>query len=340
MAPPQSQRMPESAVTAWRAAVAAAYGLRLRAVVRRRSVWGLIEEDGQKWIWKPVTVPADVAEPRLVVVARLAERLKPAGVVVAAPVMNRYGAFVSVCAEQTGYLQPWLDGRHAQYANRQERLAAIATVAALHRALPVATLFDSAVLYRGSLREKLRRKARFLQQSWPVIADRLPEVRGLWARLQAAAAEAVRAAWSSQPLWPSLRSEHPPLMAYCHRDLAPHNVLWQGGPSLALLDFDQAGLDDPLGDVLQICNHTLFLAGAQPGLLRETVAVYQRTAGLTLERAEVLWLLLRFPDVWVRVASEWLEAGCPEAGRARVLYAAACEQARWQLWAEEHAAQH
>ncbi|MCL6516499.1 phosphotransferase [Alicyclobacillus sp.] len=309
-----------------------AYGLRAAAVIRLKTVTGIVDEDGRRWVWKPLR--DGCAEERLAAVAEAAELLTAAGLPFAGPVPGRGGRYLTTPGDgPPGCLQPWLPGRHADYTVRQERLAAVATLAAMHRIAHGTQLSARAALYRGNLYEKLWLKRRLLDALWPRAASSVPALREL-------REPALRAAdLALHSVHPGGAGEDAPWarLTFCHRDVAPHNLLWQGAGPLAVIDFDLCGMDDPLIDVMQLSNHALFLGVPAAGHFTELTEVYLRGFPLSRAGERALWRVLAFPDLLARAVTEWVRADegrDVEPALRRLVHAARRQAEHLEAWAK------
>jgi Ser/Thr protein kinase RdoA (MazF antagonist) len=302
------------------------YGLRVQSLIGMKTVTGVLCQDGSRYIWKPAS-PGTTVE-RLRAIQHVTEQLEVRGVSLAGPLPNRWGSLLT--ALQTGaqgYLQPWFSGRHMNIRDRQEKLSGLAALAHLHCSLPPLDMADVPALYRPTLYDKMFLKTESLRNIWPRVQSAVPMLSDVEAELFVVVEDVLEAIQTHLHSWVG----HP-VQRFCHRDVAPHNVLWDGDCRVSFVDFDQAGLDDPLIDVIQWSNHAVFLNGGQDGHFHDIVKVYSDCSMLSAERRELLWRLLRFPDIFIRAASEWVRAGCPPDQRHRLIHAIHKEQNRWAVW--------
>lgn len=299
------------------------YGITVDKVVSLKSVMGIVAADQTRWIWKYAC--AKDTELRLQALHSLVTELEGAGLTCAGPIPTQDERFlVRLPSAEQGYLQPWLDGRHVDFSKRSERLETVSRLALMHRyTAPYRDHFAS-VLTTGNLHERLNRKRIAMAKAWPVAKEQLPQLIALedllWNGMERALAQL--AAWpGSLPL------------TFCHRDLAPHNVLYRKGQpqSIALIDFDQAGYDQPYLDILQMCNHALYFSDVGEGYFQEMLGAYTSRWPLPVEEELRIWELLSFPDLLIRSTIEWVANGCPQQGQAKVLASAAKERLRWRL---------
>lgn len=303
------------------------------SVIQMKTVWGVLCQGGSRFIWKPAS--AEMSPARLYALHSVIHALQAMGNQLAGPLTNRQGGVWSVLRDGTeGYLQPWFTGRHVDVGNKQERLSTLATVAHFHHHAASLQVQHGPELYRMTLYDKIHMKANTLRAIWPNLKVAVPGV----SEIEPVLGEVMEDVADAQHAFLDGCAGVPPL-TFCHRDLAPHNVLYNGLHNLSLIDFDQAGMDDPLIDVIQWSNHTVFLAGAERQHFTDMVAVYARALSLSTARQQLLWRLLRFPDILIRTASEWVKAGCPANKRHRLIHAIKREQRRWEIWAQDVEAQ-
>lgn len=301
------------------------HGLQVHAVIRRRTVTGVVTENGQRYIWKPGRVRDD--EARLQALSSLADTYTPFGQPAAAlPIRTLAGSFlVQASATEFGHLQPWLVGRHVDVRVPAERMRVLTSLARVQRASQRAGYPGYDVLQRGTLLTKFRVKERAMQRIWET-AERAYPALGTWRNDVFAQMAQVIQAYSQ--FVARHRSSWMEYTAFCHRDLAPHNVLFQPDGGIGWIDFDHAGYDDMCSDVLQFWSHTLFLARLTPEESREMLSFYADAAQLTTNRRALLFTLARWPDILIRSIIEWVRGGCREDGMTKIHYALLCERKR------------
>lgn len=302
--------------------LAAAYGVDVRAIIRRRTVLGIVAEDGAQYIWKPLSLRDDGQ--RLAALADMQAVFDGAKTQAALPLPAKNGRFVvrNGAGADAGYLQPWLTGRHVNVTNRPERLAVLRSLARVQRASQEASFPGSDVLQRGTLLQKLRLKERAIMRVWPTVEAAYPALAGFkapfWRRMQTIQ-QRYAASLAEQRQAPTAH------IAFCHRDLAPHNVLFRSDGEVAWIDFDHAGYDDMLHDAMQFISHSMFLARLTSSDYHELLQTYVDEARLGRDRTEMLWTLTGWPDILIRTLVEWYRLNCKPEGRTRVKYAIACE---------------
>lgn len=311
------------------------YGIRVSAVTQRKSVYGIVSADQRRFVWKFASWRDD--EMRLRCLVELAERLRPCAIPVSTPLPSQDGMLLTRLGDGTGgYLLPWLPGRHVNLKHRQQRVSALATVAHLHVCTHRWPALYSGHLYPSAwMGAKLRLKRTTLRRLWPVARQQHPALERIEDDVFAVVDDCVRQMenpFTAYPWQPHVAED----VAFCHRDLAPHNLLWTRGPAATLIDFDLSGADDPLSDVVQLANHIVFVADPAPGWLDELVAVYKRIRPLTSDREEQLWRLLKFPDILIRTLAEWGKADFSPDWRQRINFAIEKEQVRWRVWAADY----
>lgn len=325
-------------------ALSAGYGIEVVAFVQLKTVTGVVTADGMRYVWKTAR-PRDT-DRRLALLSSLTDAMSDAGLPAAGPLRTRSGGFCTpVRSGEVGYLQPWLPGRHVQFANPAERLTTVATLAHIHRwssgfgwlADPDVGGLEWHTLSGGALPVKMREKWRVLQQVWPTARAQCADLASVEEEL-GRVVEAVLSALDTRTADDATISRYgsaPFGRALCHRDVAPHNVLWGTTAwPVSFIDFDHAGWDDPLIDLMQVSNHTFSLCDPGPNHFSDLLAAYQRIAPLSPDRQAFTWDLLRFPDILVRAVMEWVRDDCPPQRRARVVAAVRKERLRWRRWAE------
>lgn len=302
-----------------------AYRLNVEAVIKMRTVYGLVCTDDSRWILKPA--PPYEHPQRLRALAEVAKHVHTeSGIMLAAPVPCSSGAWMMNYAGKSWYLQKWLRGRHLNLADPHERAAAVRTIGRMHAASEKLALQYQAHLPTGSFPHRLLRKQVAVTSAWNEAAAAMPELEtwraDLFTRMQNAlsAAKHVAAAVAQ-------------VRVFSHRDLAPHNMLWPkalDNKNVHLIDFDRAGFDLPYLDLMQLCSHSLHFTNEPKDLFRQITNDYSQTSGVDLDDVKLVELLL-FPDLFVRALLEWAKAGFGKHGRRAVLTAMAHERSRTLL---------
>lgn len=315
-------------------ALAQHYGIQTVAVIRRRTVLGVVAEDGQRYIWKPLTLRDD--EERLRALADLEPIFSNSMAPCALPLRTRAGAFIVELKEQKkrGYLQPWLSGRHVDVRVQQERLSVLKSLARVQKQSQLANRPGWSTLQRGTLYHKLRMKERALAKIWMSATSVYSPLKRMGHLVETQTMKVLQtyASYLANP-----RRQAVTDIAFCHRDLAPHNVLWQADGTVAWIDFDHAGYDDMLHDAVQFASHTVFLTSKLTAEdFAQMLDTYATEADLTRERKELLWVLASWPDILVRTVIEWARRGCDPADTTRLEYAMACEKRKILYRQERH----
>ncbi|QSO46246.1 aminoglycoside phosphotransferase family protein [Alicyclobacillus mengziensis] len=292
------------------------YGLEVAVFRRLRSVLGLVTKNGERYIWK--TVQSSGALERLSEVSRLVLRLRSFGIRAAGPIPTNSGKLTCTFHEVTGsvaigYLQPWLNGRHVDLSKRIERLAALSTIFAMHRATLLGDIHGQGMPHdlfefpsTSLLAKRMYAKHELLRDVWLRLVRRFRAAEPIKETVFGGMVAALAAAWPVPEFGRPVMMRH----CWCHRDLAPHNMLWDGH-SVALIDFDLAAPDDPLGDAVQVCNHALSLGAVDETEWVEMALHYADVGNLSGWERTRLWNLLRFPDTLARAVSEWAQTGFP-----------------------------
>jgi len=302
------------------------YGLVGTVVIQMKTVCGILCRDGTKYIFKCQAVRD--TEVRMQSLARMGLQLRDAGVDTAMPIPNRDGRFLSALWDESGYgyLQPWSLGRHVNFSAADERIAAVRAIGQFHRACEASRLSALPGLNNGTLLRKLRMKQRTLTQVWGEACSRCPELMSISRQVFGSMDSCLQTYVS----WLSQRQQQT-FQTFCHRDLAPHNLLMQADGRVVFIDFDHAGFDDPIHDVMQMASHSLFLADAQTDHFQQLYTAYTQSYALQPDRRALLWQLFAWPDVLIRTVVEWVRQGCSDSKRKRVRVAIAKERQRWSI---------
>lgn len=84
-----------------------------------------------------------------------------------------------------------------------------------------------------------------------------------------------------------------------HKDVASHNFLLSGTRT-SIIDLDTAAYDTPLVDIIQLINRALVLQEWKLSVFSEAIEAYQRIRPLSEEQVALIFLMLRFPDNFMR----------------------------------------
>jgi CotS family spore coat protein len=84
-----------------------------------------------------------------------------------------------------------------------------------------------------------------------------------------------------------------------HKDLASHNFLLSGIRS-SIIDLDTAAYDTPLVDIIQLINRALVLQEWDLSIFNEAIEAYRQIRPLSDAQVALIFLLLRFPDNYMR----------------------------------------
>ncbi|WP_062307528.1 phosphotransferase enzyme family protein [Alicyclobacillus sendaiensis] len=289
--------------------VRSAYGIEADAIVHKRTVWGVVA-GASRYILKRAR-PKD-SEERLRALADVLGHYPRQGVSAARPLETLRGTMrVSDGRGAWYYLQPWLEGRHVDASDELERLAVTRALARAQRAAPIGA---PRALQTATLRDKWRAKLQLLERlsAMPVEAD--------------VAESLQRIATRARAVYASYEEARP--LAFCHRDLAPHNVLVGPGGSVMFIDFDHAGYDDPFSDPIQWVSHVAYLVPLSPSAYRRLWLAYAQAAELDDDELLSLARLGTWPDIALRALAEAFRAGDPERRTWRLRYALRCEEDR------------
>lgn len=273
------------------AAVEQAYGITVRAVLPMRTVVGLMTNKG-RFVCKRYGTE-DVEPNRLLALIAVKAQLSDAGI--CCPYLVTVHG--EPCLLHHGYryvLEPWVRGRHADLSHRAERLAAVRAVACLHVTKVAAA---SALQHPPTLLQKLSYR---LQRAEDVVRQGhlvgLSEREWTYWRERAVRALHELPAHDIAVLTHQDRGRG----VFCHRDLAPHNILIRSGEPAQLIDFDLAGIDSPLYDLHQLLDHCEYATPREPDWAMEMLTVYGMIAPLSEEHRRVLMALRSFPTLLLR----------------------------------------
>jgi Ser/Thr protein kinase RdoA (MazF antagonist) len=312
-----------------------AYRVKVQSIVTLKTVFGIVSETGERYIWKFVS--NDLSKVRIERLAPVLHRLSNHGISLAYPVPTLDGSIVTTDNYgRHGYLQPWLRGKHVNYEDERERADALATVARMHRTSQRILLHEYVPMDirppDGSLHNKLQIKRNALHNIWGKARAHLSELSSIELAVFEGCEQALRAV-TAVPWAPN-----PYVHAFCHRDLAPHNlILLHNEPKIALIDFDVSGMDDPFLDVMQIANHHVFSGRLKAGDFYHHVEIYMSNFPEQRHRIRTLWDLLRFPDVILRALTEWRKAKFSREHLQRVRAAINAERMRTATWKTDYA---
>ncbi len=308
------------------------YGIQVDAIVVRRTVYGLVGKLS-RWIWKSAGEQDD--EERLQDLARMTHYLSKNGLTCAGPIQSGNGRLIASPYEgaKPGYLQSWIPGRHVEVTNRIERISSIRAIAKLHVLGSADKVQMNRRLQTGRLLSRMKMKQRTLRSIWITAKEKAPVLGVLESYIWRRITECISTyeAWLSQYGAP---------LAFCHRDLAPHNLLWQSNGRqngleedgvVSFIDFDHAGFDDPIHDFLQFTSHSLFLADCTARDLQEMADIYTYETKLVAGRVRLLWQLLSWPDILIRNVIEWHRHGYERDKQIRIAHAVQKEEKRRQL---------
>jgi CotS family spore coat protein len=272
-----------------------AYDVRIEAVIHMRSVVG-IRADGRSWIVK--NLGSSVYPKRVHAIAKALEQLHRQGTPVCPILRNQSGRFFTQSAGNLYIVQPWIEGRHVDFRHPEERMKAVQAIGTMHSRPVVLSKKWSDLLQMPALNEKywhrLRRCQKILQThktTWSRLLD-----QAAWNRIEQQALQSIHSL--KKRLLASNRSMT--TVSFCHRDLAPHNLLIGPSTKVTLIDFDLAGFDVTMHDLYQVINHTLYLHGWDATDVISIVQTYERTAGMTHRDRELLYELLLFPSLVTR----------------------------------------
>lgn len=306
-----------------------AYGFRVSCIVRRRTVLGIVADDGRRFIFKPMSDRDD--ETRLAALAATRAIFQQAGVEAALPIANSAGRFAVRPVEAgmaAGYLQPWLLGQHIDLADREERICAIQSLARIQRQSIELGRPSLSMLHHSELLNKLRVKERAMHRIWPSAKLAYPLLGEVQNELFQRMSTAMQR-YMSYLVRRQSASSH--ALAFCHRDLAPHNILWRGGGGVGLIDFDHASYDDMLHDAMQLIGHCVYLGRLTQDDFDDMLMIYAGEVGLSQQQLYLLRDLALWPDIAIRTVLELCRSGFPNRGQIRLAYALRQDSFKQQL---------
>ncbi|UOF92725.1 phosphotransferase [Fodinisporobacter ferrooxydans] len=320
----------------WLPDIENAYGLKIEAIVEMRSVNG-IRADGRNYIVK--NLGSSVAVKRLHALARALEQIYRQGGPVCPILRTNHGRFYTRSQENVYILQPWIKGRHVDFTKQNELKAALQAIGRFHSKPVVLANEYARELEIPSLYEKyairLQRCQRTLHnhsQLWSQVLD-----SALWEAMQERAKDSI------QSMKEKLIDHRAALLSksFCHRDLAPHNLMYRSTQKITLIDFDLAGFDVSMHDVYQVMNHTMYLHGWHARDILTILDTYDACAGMSSQDRKLLYDLMTFPSLLIREIQDlhksW-KAGRikdPEKIKMRIRWVQEIEYAKLQ-WIEKN----
>jgi Ser/Thr protein kinase RdoA (MazF antagonist) len=316
------------ALNAWfdasvRETVERVWGLSVLAELPLRSVVGLVTDRG-RLIVKLHTGHRARAAQRLAALAAVRMQLARMGVCTA-PLLSRDGAASHPVGGGSIVVEPWLRGQHADFRAQHDQCSAARAIAQLHCARPsIPFPLDQA----PTLLQKLA--SRLASADQVVAGGRLTGISiADWRHFRSLAESSLRAALQSPGLQ-MVRSDrlHGP---FCHRDLAPHNILVRVGEPAQLIDFDLAARDCAGADLYQLLTHIHYCVPADPGVTRRVLAAYESVRPLEAGNVDLLEQLCPYPAILLREVADLRfadDAVSRQRAARRVAYAAAVEEKR------------
>jgi len=308
------------------------YGLVPESVISMKTVIGIVQSSSHRYIWKYATEAMD--ERKLNSIFQATRQMNDNGIRAAGPLQNLAGGLLTTLENgKRGYLQPWLQGRHVNLKQRNERCLAIRTLAQIHGIVDVPMQTPSPQMTGETpYARKLQAKRQAFYEAWSVASHRLKILQSVESQVFSAINEACQASLEVPPWRAAGEGSAGSGYAFCHRDLAPHNLIFDNeSDSVGMIDFDLAGFDDPFADVVQFINHYVFLGTLERSDITELIDSYRNKQAISPVRFEALQQLLRFPDILIRATLEWVKSGCPANRTWRVIAAIEREYMRLQM---------
>ena len=272
--------------------LATAYGFQIRAILPMRSVVGLLTDQG-KYICKRYHYEKKMSYKHLHGIIQVKESLARYGLVRPYRATTN-GESIFAWEGEPVTVEQWVQGRHADFRERGERVNAVQAVARLHRLripIPSELLPDSTMLHKLAGR---------MQKASEVVAG--GNLIGLskkeWNYWLDRATRVLREL--SDPRWVKFFLEDKNTGVLCHRDLAPHNILIARGSPASLIDFDLAGMDSPVYDLFQLFDHITYRALPPRGWEQELMRAYENISPLNRRQKQALALMQSFPSLLLR----------------------------------------
>jgi CotS family spore coat protein len=271
------------------------YRINVSGTVRLRSVVGLYSEQGAFILKRVEGYPS---MHRIHQLADVLENLDENHVPVAPLLRTRTGQPFVRISDFFWIVQPWIKGHPCDFCHPEERLAAVRSIAQMHLTPVALSATAQTYLWTPPLYEKygtrLERCKRILHVNR--LPVRLPEQ---WIRdAEKAIVQLQEHVWE-----PAFRDDRA-RGTVCHRDLAPHNLIFQDGTA-HLIDFDLAGLDVRAHDLYQVINHALYLNGWAEQTVQDILRAYQAVAPLGEANLGVLRTLFLYPALLLREVYEY-----------------------------------
>ncbi len=278
------------------------YGIRIKVVVPMRSVVGLHADRGQ-FICKPYPYRQHKDKERLYAIATVKLHIAQKGI--GFPFLETISGKPLLCERDRMYtVEPWIEGRHANFVYDADRKRAIYAIARLHTtkiAIPY-------VLQTPRLVDKLHDRWKKARKCF-LHGNHFADLARDFTQLDRAAFDVLKGL--QQPSVQEQLEKDRRRNVLCHRDLAPHNIIIPKDGTANLIDYDLVGIDAPIVDLHQVLTHMSFFLRSKDAFSDELISLYAGQAPFTSTHWEILALLQRFPMISSRelVQSSWTETG-------------------------------
>ncbi|MDR6226374.1 phosphotransferase [Desmospora profundinema] len=234
---------------------------------------------------------------------------------------------------QKWQLSAWIQGRSAQYGDRNDLTGSAGVLGKFHRLgrrLHTPTLSPGRHLIRR-VEERFHSFVQLIRTTPPSSQVRqvLQPVEGELLHC----GQQVLDALARYP-WDYWCGREQRMQSLVHRDLASHNWVWDFTGKGWLIDFDTAGYDLQVGDLWQLLSRAMWEQDWDVSILHRTMAAYERERPLPLVERELLRILLAFPNEIYREALG-LSRGDPDYALARTLpylQSLVAKVSRWRPW--------
>lgn len=220
---------------------------------------------------------------------------------------NQEGTYVSADSENVSYVvKRWQEGKECDTRCEEEILAAMETLARLHKAMqmPVQEHYVKESLYVEFSRHNRelrkirkfistkRRKNEFEQCFLESAAMFLADGEEAERRLAASAYE-------------KLRQNNLERGCVCHGEYNQHNVLFLKKKQMAVTSFDRWNFDVQTGDICQFMRKILEKHEWNPGLGKKMLAAYEQERPLSSEEKENLKIRFLYPEKYWKLANHY-----------------------------------
>jgi CotS family spore coat protein len=279
----------------WLQDIERSYAFQIEAIIHMRSVVG-VRSNGQNYIVKNLT--GSIYPRRIHAIAKGLEQMYRNGAPVCPILRNQDGRFFTRSGGRLYIVQPWISGRHVDFTVESELSDAVEAIARMHTRPVLLPKEWADELEVPSLGEKyslrLNRCQKLIQNDkhvWKNILD-----FDTWNQMEQQAIQSIRSIQKKL----HLNKRSTATVSFCHRDLAPHNLLFRSPSKVTLIDFDLSGFDFSMHDLYQVTNHTMYLHGWDESYIKAILETYDREAGITHADSRLFYDLMQFPSLITR----------------------------------------